>query len=58
MHYQLGNFDECVTVKKHLITGDIQGQYCLADISVTTQNHLDGGIVKTPSNNEVCIILK
>nr|XP_023017426.1 nose resistant to fluoxetine protein 6-like isoform X2 [Leptinotarsa decemlineata] len=37
-YYQMGNFDECVGVRKHIEMKDLQGQYCLADIYFKQKN--------------------
>lgn len=39
-YYQLGNYDECVSIKKLIKQKNktIQGQYCLADVALTSNN--------------------
>lgn len=55
MHYQLGNFDECVNTHRHRVDGTIRGQYCLANISLA--HHHGENVVRRKKINIKFVIL-
>lgn len=56
-HYQMGNFDECVGVKRLLKEEEedilLQGQYCLADIHFQRKKESGGRFARSTKKAEV-----